>query len=225
MDAKLLGPFIAERRKALGMTQAALAEKLHITDKAVSRWERGIGLPDINSIETLAEALEVSLVELIQAQRNENENISTKEAEQLLIDTIHLSKTANRITRILGSLILSAFIIISILLLLLLISNGKIVLFSVVSIVTGLIAWGIPIWKISFFGKRNSVIFSISSFGFALISVMVQFFDIARIVHKNDWSALLDTIDVLAVVVVLFSAITLILNIIMAKASAGRQNI
>lgn len=50
MDAKQLGPFIAERRKELGMTQTHLAKKLHVTDKAVSRWERGVGLPDINSI-------------------------------------------------------------------------------------------------------------------------------------------------------------------------------
>ena len=51
MDAKQLGPFISERRKELGMTQTHLAKKLHVTDKAVSRWERGVGLPDINSIE------------------------------------------------------------------------------------------------------------------------------------------------------------------------------
>lgn len=41
MDAKILGNYIAARRKELGMTQANLAEKIHVTDKAVSRWERG----------------------------------------------------------------------------------------------------------------------------------------------------------------------------------------
>ena len=42
MDAKKLGQFIADRRKTLGYTQADLAEKLHVTDKAVSRWEIGV---------------------------------------------------------------------------------------------------------------------------------------------------------------------------------------
>ena len=44
MDAKIFGNYIAERRKELGMTQANLAEKIHVTDKAVSRWERGVSL-------------------------------------------------------------------------------------------------------------------------------------------------------------------------------------
>jgi len=69
MDAKKLGAFIAQRRKELNLTQADLAEKLHVTDKAVSRWERGLGLPDINTIEPLALALEVSLAEVMKAER------------------------------------------------------------------------------------------------------------------------------------------------------------
>ena len=54
MDAKTFGAFLARIRKARGLTQAGLAEQLHVTDKAVSRWERGIGLPDINTLEPLA---------------------------------------------------------------------------------------------------------------------------------------------------------------------------
>ena len=57
MDAKVFGKFIMERRKQLGMTQAELAEKINVTDKAVSRWERGLGFPDINTLEPLADAL------------------------------------------------------------------------------------------------------------------------------------------------------------------------
>ena len=68
MDAKKLGQFIADRRKTLGYTQADLAEKLHVTDKAVSRWERGLGLPDINTIEPLSNALNVSMVEVMRAE-------------------------------------------------------------------------------------------------------------------------------------------------------------
>lgn len=109
MDAMQLGPFIAERRKELGMTQALLAEKLHVTDKAVSRWERGVGLPDINSIEALANALDVSLVELMQAKRNQNGNISTKEVEVLLLDTIEMSKPTSKVAKGISMVILTGF--------------------------------------------------------------------------------------------------------------------
>ena len=50
MDAKTLGDFIA----GLGLTQAQLAARMHLTDKAVSRWERGVGLPDLATLEPLA---------------------------------------------------------------------------------------------------------------------------------------------------------------------------
>ena len=49
MDAEKFGAFIAAARKEKNMTQKALAERLHVTDKAVSRWERGLGYPDIHT--------------------------------------------------------------------------------------------------------------------------------------------------------------------------------
>ena len=69
MDAEKFGAFIAAARKEKNMTQKALAGKLHVTDKAVSRWERGLGFPDIHTIEPLAEALGVTLLELLHAER------------------------------------------------------------------------------------------------------------------------------------------------------------
>ena len=65
MDAKTFGAFLAQVRRAQGLTQAELAEQLHVTDKAVSRWERGVGLPDINTLEPLADALGLSLADLM----------------------------------------------------------------------------------------------------------------------------------------------------------------
>ena len=78
MDVRELGAFIQKRRKDLGMTQGELAAKLHVTDKAVSRWERGVGFPDIKLIEPLADALQVSVQELLQCQRTLPENISNE---------------------------------------------------------------------------------------------------------------------------------------------------
>ena len=68
-----MGELIAARRKELGMTQKEVAAKLNVTDKAVSKWERGIAFPDIQSIPLLAEALEMSVVELMDAQEGPKE--------------------------------------------------------------------------------------------------------------------------------------------------------
>ena len=65
MNAKDFGAFLAQTRKACGLTQADLAAQLHVTDKAVSRWERGVGLPDINTLEPLADALGLTLSNLM----------------------------------------------------------------------------------------------------------------------------------------------------------------
>ena len=55
MTKEQLGAFIAQQRKLQGMTQKDLAARLHITDKAVSKWERGLSYPDVTLLETLAE--------------------------------------------------------------------------------------------------------------------------------------------------------------------------
>lgn len=69
MDAPKFGTFIAQCRKEKSMTQSELAAKIMVTDKAVSRWERGKGFPDINLLLPLAEALEVSVLELMHSER------------------------------------------------------------------------------------------------------------------------------------------------------------
>ena len=63
---KTLGTLIAELRKQHGMTQLELAEKMGVTDKAVSKWERDLSCPDINSLPNLAEILGVSVEDLMQ---------------------------------------------------------------------------------------------------------------------------------------------------------------
>ena len=63
-----MGMVITSLRKAQGMTQAELAEKMQVTDKAVSKWERDLSCPDIQSLPRLAEILEVSVEELMQGE-------------------------------------------------------------------------------------------------------------------------------------------------------------
>ena len=73
MEAKQFGRFIAGIRKEKKMTQAELAGKIHVTDKAISRWERGLGFPDIQTLEPLAQALGISVLELMRSERQETE--------------------------------------------------------------------------------------------------------------------------------------------------------
>ena len=82
---KTLGALIAQTRKEKGMTQLELAEKLGVTDKAVSKWERELSCPDIQSLPTLAEALGLSLEELMQGK---NEPTHQEEAPIALVNTI-----------------------------------------------------------------------------------------------------------------------------------------
>ena len=65
MDARKTGTFIAQKRKAINMSQRDLADHLHITDKAVSKWERGLSFPDITILIPLAQTLDVSLYDLL----------------------------------------------------------------------------------------------------------------------------------------------------------------
>jgi len=65
-----LGALIRELRTERGLTQQQLADRLGITDKAVSKWERGVCYPDITLLRTLADALEVTVSELLAGQRD-----------------------------------------------------------------------------------------------------------------------------------------------------------
>ncbi len=65
MDAKLTGKIINEKRKALGLTQKELAEKLNVSNRTVSKWETGDGFPDISILPELAECLDISIDELL----------------------------------------------------------------------------------------------------------------------------------------------------------------
>lgn len=89
---KTLGMMIAELRKEKGMTQLELAEKMGVTDKAVSKWERDLSCPDINSLPNLAEILGVTVDELMQIKREaENPKQSPKEIAQLIFKVVPLA--------------------------------------------------------------------------------------------------------------------------------------
>ena len=83
MNAKKVGSFIKEQRQELGLSQKELAEKLYITDKAVSKWETGRGLPDISSLEPLSNALNVSVSEILNGEKSQNNESEIDNAKLL----------------------------------------------------------------------------------------------------------------------------------------------
>ena len=87
MNQIKIGAFISERRKAKGWTQSQLAEKLEITDKAVSKWETGRSLPDLSLFLPLCTLLEVTLNELFAGECIAEEKLKEK-ADEVLMDVI-----------------------------------------------------------------------------------------------------------------------------------------
>lgn len=81
IEARVLGAFVARLREERGWTQRTLAQRLHVTDKAVSKWERGAGYPDISLLPLMADALGVTETELMRGAR--------LPAEDLCLQTFH----------------------------------------------------------------------------------------------------------------------------------------
>ena len=91
MDNKTTGAFISSRRKELSLNQKQLAEKLGVTDKAVSKWETGRSAPDIALLEPLARELGVSVVEILQGEKIEEENFPAV-SDEVVVTTMKKDK-------------------------------------------------------------------------------------------------------------------------------------
>jgi transcriptional regulator with XRE-family HTH domain/DNA-directed RNA polymerase subunit RPC12/RpoP len=123
MDQIKIGRFIAERRKKASLTQMQLAEKLGITDKAISKWERGIAMPDTSIMLKLCDILGISVNELLCGEKIDMENNNQKN-EQLFLDMAKELEKKNKtvwtsmwiimgvsIIGLLGGLAVAAFLI------------------------------------------------------------------------------------------------------------------
>ena len=84
MDYNKIGNFIAEERKAKKLTQAKLAEKLFVSEKTISKWENGNGLPDTNTLPKLCEIFGISMNELLSGERIPNEEYVNRAEEKIL---------------------------------------------------------------------------------------------------------------------------------------------
>ena len=121
MNYEIIGKFIQEKRKEKNLTQKELAYKLGVTDKAVSKWERGQGCPDVSILEILSKELGVSILEILKGRIIENEIIKVTEANDYIQETIKYTK--NNIKETINKIITFLIIAISLILLILNIEN------------------------------------------------------------------------------------------------------
>ena len=123
MNQIKIGRFIAECRKKANLTQMQLAEKLGITDKAISKWERGMAMPDTSIMLELCDILSISVNELISGEKIDMENNNRKN-EQLLLDMAKELEKKNKtiwssmwaimivsMTALIASIFIAAFLI------------------------------------------------------------------------------------------------------------------
>lgn len=103
IDVERFGCFVASLRREKGMTQKQLAEKLFLSNKAVSKWENGLGMPDIGVLEPLAEILEVSVTELLRGERSREddrrEEWTQVQLGQMMQESRQLAEENRRIRR------------------------------------------------------------------------------------------------------------------------------
>ena len=112
MNYEKIGEFIAKKRKEKNLTQKDLAQLIGVTDKAVSKWERGLGCPDVSILEILSKELDVSILEILKGRLIENEVIQVTELNDYVLDTVKYSSTSikDRIKKTISNII--TFIII-----------------------------------------------------------------------------------------------------------------
>jgi len=147
MGSEKMGQFISELRKSHNMTQKELAEKLDISDKAVSKWERGQSYPDILMLSPLSEALGVTATELLNGERSGPEAVNVEVSVVNALE--YVGKTAKNKIKLAQNILIATFSILTLL---------GIFVVSIIDVATsGTFSWSlIPIcacvfvWLVSF---------------------------------------------------------------------------
>ena len=188
MDATRFGLFVAEMRKENHMTQAELATKIKVTDKAVSRWERGLGFPDINSLEPLAEALGVSVLELMKSEKIVETNIQCGDADIIVTDTIKAAEHQKQVEQQQEKRII-------------LISIGVVAMLSIFALLIDNIGWSMENILLTSVGVVLPVISIIAFFVLMIISL------IRRVTGKSCKQTLIVALFFSGIVVAVFLSV------------------
>ena len=131
MNCDKMGKFIATSRKKKGLTQIELADKLNITDRAVSKWERGKGCPDISLLEDLSKILDVSIIELLKGEKMKK-NKSLEKEELLYSMNYAKESTKMKMYKTISNVIVT---LIAVIILTILFYNLKISIFLIIIII------------------------------------------------------------------------------------------
>ena len=149
MNQEKFARFITQRRKQLNLTQKDIAEKLHVSISAVSKYERGLSYPDITLLEPLSQILEVTIVDLFKGEISRND-LSSLEASDLFLELISKQRLKEYRRKILLSDILYIILLfITAVTIILLFINGIIPLSKLFEVITAaaLIFLGILMFK------------------------------------------------------------------------------
>jgi len=112
MNQEKIGKFILELRKEKNMTQQELAEKLFITDRAISKWENGRGMPDLSLFKPLCKELGITINELISGERIDKKKYQEKSEENILNTIIYTDKKIKKNKKIFKSIFIIILLII-----------------------------------------------------------------------------------------------------------------
>ena len=149
MNQEKFASFITQRRKQLNLTQKDIAEKLHVSISAVSKYERGFSYPDITLLEPLSQILEVTIVDLLKGEISHND-LSSLEASDLFLELISKQRLKEYRRKILLSDILYIILLfMTAVTIILLFVNGIIPLSKLFEVITtaALIFLGILMYK------------------------------------------------------------------------------
>ena len=117
MDKEKTGQLITLLRKEKGLTQKQLADALNVTDKAVSKWERGLSFPDISMLEPISELLDISILEILAGERQDrNDTLTREEASELINASVEIGDEQIRHRKEISKLIIIILVVITLLL-------------------------------------------------------------------------------------------------------------
>ena len=117
MDKEKTGQLITTLRKEKGLTQKQLADALNVTDKAVSKWERGLSFPDISMLEPISELLDISIMDILAGERQDkNDTLTREEAQELINASVELGDEEIKHRKEISKLIIIILVVITLLL-------------------------------------------------------------------------------------------------------------